>query len=362
MDPSVAYLYAFTLAAARTALSFFVLVTQLAPFSASYPEGTTMFLPLKRRAWTRQLLPLLCCLPALHCAVAPAETFELVSGDRVVFLGATFFEREVRYGCIETLLTAQFHENDLVFRNLAWSGDTVTGIARSSFDTEKQGYERLLNRVAEAEPTVIFVSYGQNESYEGEAGLKVFIDGLERLLDDLATHNARIVLVSPTLLENLGPPLPDPASHNTEVRRYTKAMGELAARRDHFFVDMTALLPVADAVTEHPRTDNGMHFTEAGYWDVAAALLKGLGLEASVPSQAKLAPLRAIILEKNRLFFNTWRAQNETYIHGFRKHEQGQNAVEIPQFLPLIAEQEAEIAALKLELFGVDQPKGLGTP
>jgi len=37
----------------------------------------------------------------------------------------------------------------------------------------------------------------------------------------------------------------------------------------------------------------------------------------------------------------------ETYLFLFRKHEQGNNAVEIPQFDPLIAAKEKEIAELK---------------
>ena len=52
-------------------------------------------------------------------------------------------------------------------------------------------------------------------------------------------------------------------------------------------------------------------------------------------------------MEKNRLYFHRWRPENETYIFGFRKKEQGQNAVEIPQFDPLVAAKEAEINAAK---------------
>jgi len=57
--------------------------------------------------------------------------------------------------------------------------------------------------------------------------------------------------------------------------------------------------------------------------------------------------LLAAINEKSFLFFNRHRPQNETYLFLFRKHEQGNNAVEIPQFDPLIAEQEKLIAELK---------------
>lgn len=58
--------------------------------------------------------------------------------------------------------------------------------------------------------------------------------------------------------------------------------------------------------------------------------------------------LREAIIDKNELYFHRWRPQNVTYLFGFRKHEQGQNAVEIPQFDPLIEEKEAEIAVLRV--------------
>lgn len=58
--------------------------------------------------------------------------------------------------------------------------------------------------------------------------------------------------------------------------------------------------------------------------------------------------LRQAILAKNELFFHRWRPQNITYLFGFRKHEQGQNAREIARFDPLVAEQEQAIARLRI--------------
>lgn len=53
------------------------------------------------------------------------------------------------------------------------------------------------------------------------------------------------------------------------------------------------------------------------------------------------------IRRKNELYFHRWRPQNVTYLFLFRKHEQGQNAAEIPQFDPLIEAAEQEIATLR---------------
>jgi lysophospholipase L1-like esterase len=68
----------------------------------------------------------------------------------------------------------------------------------------------------------------------------------------------------------------------------------------------------------------------------------------SEPGEKQAERLRQVILAKNRLYFYRWRPENETYLFGFRKHEQGQNAREITKFDPLIAEKEKEIAKLRV--------------
>jgi lysophospholipase L1-like esterase len=73
---------------------------------------------------------------------------------------------------------------------------------------------------------------------------------------------------------------------------------------------------------------------------------KGVTLKSG-PEFDQVEALRAAINRKNELFFYRWRPQNITYLLGFRKHEQGNNAVEIPQFDPLVAEQETTIARLR---------------
>jgi hypothetical protein len=60
--------------------------------------------------------------------------------------------------------------------------------------------------------------------------------------------------------------------------------------------------------------------------------------------------LKDTIVEKNRLFFHRWRPANETYLFLFRKHEQGNNAKEIPQFDPIIEKQEVEIEKIRDQL------------
>jgi lysophospholipase L1-like esterase len=360
-------------------------------------------------------------MASAHAGIA--ADFTLQDGDHVVFLGNTLIEREQRYGYWETILTTRFPAKNITFRNLGWSGDTVFGQARARFGSAADGFQHLKDHVLALKPTVIFVGYGSNESFEGEAGLPHFLQGLGVLLDTIAQTKARIILLSPLRHEDLGRPLPDPSPHNKNVQLYRNALRTVAAQRGHPFVDFYELLgDGAKANPPAPLTDNGIHLTAYGYWRAAAALERGLRLApprwqhevdlkgkpssdefsitsitlplpspagASLPGYERVLRIRGLssgkyalkidgqtvalatadewasgvklergpeweqverlrqtIIEKNLLYFHRWRPQNETYLFGFRKQEQGQNAKEIPQFDPLVAKLEKDIAKL----------------
>src|SRR5438270_8922814 len=144
----------------------------------------------------------LCCALVASVSASAAAPFELVDGDRVVLLGNTLIEREQRYGYWETLLTIRYPHRRIQFRNLGWSGDTVFGDARAGFGTTADGFRHLKEHVLALKPTVIFIGYGLDESFEGQAGLPRFLEGLGVLLDTLAATKARIVLLSPLCHEN----------------------------------------------------------------------------------------------------------------------------------------------------------------
>ena len=278
--------------------------------------------------------------------IAEAPKFQLVEGDRVVFLGGTLVERDQTFGYFESALLRQCAGVNFTFRNLGWSGDTVWGEARVGFGTQKDGYASLVKQVTEAKPTVLLVNYGMNESFEGEAGLSHFVEGYNALLDDLAKTQAKVWLVSPNRHEDLGRPLPDPAAHNAQLKMYTDAIATIAEKRGYGFVNLFGILP--DGMKENPPhalTNNGMHFSDYGARRFATAMVTGLGLPTASGEPSE--KLRAVVNQKNREYFYRWRPQNETYIFGFRKHEQGRNAVEIPQFDPIVEKLEAQINELK---------------
>lgn len=100
-------------------------------------------------------------------------------------------------------------------------------------------------------------------------------------------------------------------------------------------------------VTNFQRVSNGLPPEKVWHWpgkldDKLVFIAAAMG-----PSLDQVEKLRQTIVAKNELYFHRWRPQNVTYLFLFRKHEQGNNAVEIPKFDPLIAAKEKEIASLR---------------
>lgn len=71
------------------------------------------------------------------------------------------------------------------------------------------------------------------------------------------------------------------------------------------------------------------------------------GVSINLPADVKRSQeLRNAIIDKNMLFFHRHRPQNETYLFLFRKHEQGNNAGEVPQFDSLVVNHDRRIYEL----------------
>lgn len=307
----------------------------------------------------------------------------LRTGDRVVFVGNTLVERARLFGHLETSLqvAAGPEVKGLVFRNLGWSGDSVFGDARSYFGPPAEGRDRLARNLGEIKPNVVLLWYGTetalsvdqgwtNEAANGanqvsgsglEASKALFLQGYQALLDSVRAASGEalreIVLVSPPPFENLGAPLPDQTANNKNLASIRDGIRDLAKKNNARFVDLFAALggDAFDGQVANPAlTEDGVNHGDAGHALVARELVKGLGYPESTLSQTHndaLAALRAAIIEKDRLFFHRWRPANETYLFLFRKHEQGQNAKEIPMFDPLIAEQEKKVEEARAVVF-----------
>lgn len=296
-----------------------------------------------RQVWT--LLALLAAVTG--SPIFAAEKFELRDGDRVVFLGDTFFEREGEYGALESRLTAAFPDKNVIYRNLSWAADTPLGRSRASFDWNKPE-TNWLNRVKEqlalVKPTVAFLSYGMTAALEGGTeGLPKFEADMNLLLtamEEVSGGKVRSVILGP--LQQQGEAAG--SARSRELEAVTAVLRSLAEKRDARFVDVLELSR-APALAGMLTYDSPVTLNERGYEVIADRIAQALAGEVS--SGPELAVLSSAVRRKNAEFFHRWRPANWTYLLGFRKYEQGQNAIEIPRFEPIVEGWDAKIAKLR---------------
>lgn len=281
--------------------------------------------------------------------------FEFKDGDRVVLLGGTYIERAQRYGWLETELQIASPAKNISFRNLGWSGDTVWAESRGIFDKPAVGYARMIKQVRELKPTVIIMHYGTNEAFKGPGAIDAFLTQYEKLINDLNSTNATIVLASPVSQLKKPAPLPDPARINRLTKQYVDALAKFAAERNLTFVDLWKghSLPAAGASSD--LSDNGIHYTGKGYrWSASIFAKTLLNRDAEVDA-TRAKKLIAQTIDKNQMYFYRWRPQNVTYLFGFRKHEQGNNAKEIGEFDPIVQKMESAIFKLKQDYVSTEK-------
>ncbi len=319
------------------------------------------------------LLRLLTCL-IVACGIAglahsASEPFEIKAGDRVVLIGDTWFEREGVAAALESRLYQRWAPRAFSVRNLSFAADRPDGVSRASFDPPGAGFKRMQEQIALVKPNVAIIGYGMAAAleeltyktndwtlnpdvarYGNDFTAARFQKDLNQLIEALTTANGgpvRLVFVAPIRPEDLRakrPQLPSPKVLTDILVSYRAAIVAVAKERGGRFVDTPALTPAKETLTF-----NSIHPSDAGLerWAdlVAGDLGWGSGSERKWTAPQTTA-LRAALARKNDLFFHRWRPANHTYIFGFRKHEQGKNAVDMPQFDELLVKADAAIATL----------------
>jgi lysophospholipase L1-like esterase len=285
---------------------------------------------------------------------AESPKIELRGGERIVLLGNTLIEREQQFGDWEMALTLHGADRNVpgpTIRNLGWSGDTVWAESRGIFDPPQEGYRRMLAQVAGLKPTLIVLGYGNNEALASNYDPQAFLAQYRKLIQDLrkaAGGDVRFVMLSPVRQ------CPIVASAEVTERNTRRLSACDAALRKLADEERIPYRPILHILTRHqvadglnPATDDGVHPNATGY-ALSAAEVWGFGDAPTVEELNSRDRLRRAIVAKNSDYFWQWRPQNITYLTGFRKHEQGQNAKELAEFDRLIAKQEREIARLRI--------------
>lgn len=299
------------------------------------------------------------CL-GLVTATARGQVLELQPNDHICIIGNTLGERQQHYGWLETLLHAHFPQHNLVFRNLAYSGDEVGGfkdgnrrMRSMSFGSQDEWLsgkapcpqpEKLSPRdqgkvrenrfeLTNTKADVIFAFYGYNESFGGAEGLSGFKQDLAAFIKHALAQKyngksaPRLVLFSPIPQEFIDDPnLPSKAqveAANARIGMYATAIGEVAAQEKVGFVNLFAALPemVKFVKPGKPLTINGIHLNETGDKLVASTALGAMAPGKPAGNgwaEDKLEALRKAVNDKNWYWYNRYRVTDGYSTYGDR--------------------------------------------
>lgn len=265
---------------------------------------------LVRTIW--HLLILFCC----GCS-SDRITFDLSEGQTIVFVGNTFAEGFQRHNYFETLLHQSFPDHQLIVRNLGWSADEVNLMPRPL------NFPSLDDHLLSLRADVIILSFGLNESYQGEAGLDDFKAHLEEFIRHLQSRNyndlspPRVILLSPLPFEQLDKHLPAEFPINSNLQLYSQSMNEVAIMTGVDFIDLYRPVLKKMKQSSLPLTSNGIHLNDRGRILVAEYLARTLDFSQKTwESSSGSDQLRRAINEKNNHFFFTYRPANSEYIIG----------------------------------------------
>ena len=172
-------------------------------------------------------------------SAAADAAFKFEKGDKVCLIGNSLPDRFNHDGWFETVLQSELKGQEILFRNLGFTGDTVKERPRNQGFPSPETYLKL------CEADAIFVFFGYNESFKGEQGLESFMNDLSGMIDNYkklkpnGKSEPRFVLFSPIAHENLNSPnLPDGEANNVRLAQYTKAIQAVAEKNGAGFVDL----------------------------------------------------------------------------------------------------------------------------
>ncbi len=166
----------------------------------------------------------------------------MAKGDHIAIIGNTLADRMQHFGHLEALVQSRFPGQELVFRNLGFSGDELTLRLRSA------GFGSPDDHLTAVEADVVLAFFGYNESFAGAEGL----DKFKHDLADFIKHTLgqkyngedapRLVLLSPIAHEDLARPQPagrqrPTTSGSSSTRRPWR---DVAAAHEVPFVDLFA--------------------------------------------------------------------------------------------------------------------------
>ncbi len=194
--------------------------------SGESPDLSQYYINLKTSPRSQQTRPVVTSLP-----------LNLVKGDRIALIGSGVLDNARHHGFFETLLHQRHPRHELSVRNFSWPADEV------DLQPRPANFGDLDQHLTYYKTDVIFAAFGYNESFAGSEGLPAFKARFNAFLSQIksraynGTSGARIIVLSPIANEDVNG-VAAGERNNENLKLYTAAMSEIAAKNAVAFVDV----------------------------------------------------------------------------------------------------------------------------
>lgn len=247
-----------------------------------------------------------------------SQPFTFEKNDLVAIYGSGLADRMQHDPWVEAVLQSHLQGQNVRFRTMSFSGDTVAGRPRDEGYTNEEEY---LQHVA---PSVVFAMFGYNESFAGAEGVDAYQAELVAMVNRYrakrkeAGVDARFVLFSPIAYESTGDVnLPEGTQLNANLAAYTEATRRAAEISGATFVDLYS--PTFQLFASSPErfTVNGIHLNPAGYRQLANIISQAL-LGKAATDDARLNGIYQAVRDKNWHWHNRFNATDGNDVWGSR--------------------------------------------
>jgi azurin/glucose/arabinose dehydrogenase/lysophospholipase L1-like esterase len=285
----------------------------------------------------------------LAALAAPAQSsgfsaVDSLSDNAYLLYGNGLAVRLQEHGYFEAFLQLAEADKKLQLRSLSYTGDQVHYRLRPA---KFSAHLNQLLSIWKGQHVLLF--FGQNEAFEGEAGLNAFTLQLKNYLGMIQGRHsgAKLTLVSPIAVEDLANrSLPETGPRNAALASYVKAMKGLAAAQGIGFVDLFGRSQKLYKQEAEALTLDGLYLNDRGNLLIGRELAAALRPNAEFAKVAVDSPwfsqLLSTVKRKVHHVAESYRPSNGVHYYSVRARSYEYQA-EVPHHMTLANQLDRRI-------------------
>ena len=302
---------------------------------------------MKKVALRKAYMLLFTTLVFYSCTKQEDNTLTVSKNSHIVMIGNNLGSRMMNFGHFETEMQLRYPQDSLYIRNMSDAGNTPGFRPHPSRKSPWAfpGAEEFYKNSELSTPSgsighfptedewlhnlnadIIIAFFGYNESFDGPNNLENYKAELHAFIEHTksqkynGTSAPQLALVSPIAFEDLSAKmdLPDGTKENKNLKLYTEAMREVAAKDSVLFVDAFDPTKKWYDTESTDLTQDGFQLTDQGYQKFAKLLADNIFGKTNNNEEKNRQLVNDAVNEKNWFWHDDFKVPNGVHVYGRR--------------------------------------------